>query len=112
MEYVRLDKFNTAMYRNQFNAPLDASALLGNQLERGQDLLWSEASYVGTALSDASILLSLVTDDWGEMGLLFLDNDFSDWAMGKHQWNDHDEEEHPYLGCNNDRMAHVPKGLV
>jgi len=71
------------MFRNQFNAPLDAHAVLGSQIEAGQDLKWSEVDYVGSPLTDAEILLSLVTDDWGERGMLLITKKFSDWAFGR-----------------------------
>ena len=106
-----MDKHGQAMFRNQFNAPLDARAVLGDQIEAGQDLKWSEVEYVGSPLTDAEILLSLVTDDWGERGLLLITANFSNWAFGKKKWDDNTDAGHPWLGCNNDRMAHVPKGV-
>ena len=112
LEYVRMDKPRESLYRNQFNAPLDASRVLGDQVLDGQDIIWSKARYVGSALTDAEIALSMATDDWGEQGLLVIDSNFTNWAQGTHQWNDDEDLEHPYLGCNNDRMAHVPKGVV
>merc|ERR1719495_3113018 len=46
VEYIRMDKWKEAMYRNQFNAPLDARALLGDQIEAGYtDIVWSEVEY-------------------------------------------------------------------
>ena len=117
MEYLRLDRKQSAMYRNQFNAPLDAVALLGEQIEPGyDDIVWSEVEYKGSALTDAEILLSMVTDDWGEQGLIYMTDNFTNWAQGEYSWpaaTAGDEETNvniPYLGCNNDRMAHVPKG--
>ena len=107
-----MDKPRESLYRNQFNAPLDASRVLGDQIEMGQGLIWSETYYVGSALTDAEIALSLATDDWGEQGLLVIDQNFTDWAQGLHRWVDDEDLEHPYLGCNNDRMAHVPKGIL
>merc|ERR550525_1167333 len=112
MEYVRMDKPQVSLFRNQFNAPLDAARVLGDQLLDGQDLVWAEAHYVGSALTDAEIALSLATDDWGEQGLLVIDSDFSGWAKGEFQWDDESAKDHPQLGCNNDRMAHVPKGVI
>jgi len=112
VEYVRMDKPTQSLYRNQFNAPLDASRILGDQLYDGQELVWSEAHYVGSALTDAEIALHLATDDWGEQGLLVIDDQFVKWTKGLHQWDDDDRLGHPYLGCNNDRMAHVPKGVI
>merc|ERR1719356_1818380 len=35
IEYRRLDKYDSAMYRNQFNSPLDADVLLGDQINPG-----------------------------------------------------------------------------
>merc|ERR1719242_2296283 len=39
MEYNRLDAFSQAMYRNQFNAPLDTRALIGDALDAGYDVM-------------------------------------------------------------------------
>ena len=107
-----MDKYGEAIYRNQFNAPLDAKALLGDQLVNQPEITWSEVEYVGSALSDAEILLGLVTEDWAEQALLFMPNSFTAWAMGKAKWDDHRDDARPWLGCNNDRMAHVPKGVI
>jgi hypothetical protein len=115
MEYNRLDSKTQAMYRNQFNAPLDARALIGDQLDAGyDDIVWSDVEYIGSALSDAEVLLSLVTDDWEELGLVFMENNFTDWAQGTAQWSDDSSPNsaHPFIGCNVDRMGHVPKGII
>jgi len=112
VEYLRMDKYHSAMYRNQFNAPLDARMVLGDQIEAGDDIVWADVHYEGSALTDAEILLSLVTNDWGEQGLIMIDQNYTDWVQGRHQWDDSTAAGHPYLGCNNDRMAHVPKGVM
>merc|ERR1719447_843036 len=119
MEYRRLDCHNGGMYRNQFNAPLDADALLGPQINGGYyDIVWSEVDYVGSALTDAEILLSMVTEQWGELGLIFTTDNFTGWALGEYSWpndsasDDVKNDYIPYIGCNNDRMAHVPKGTI
>jgi len=112
VEYLRMDKYHSAMYRNQFNAPLDAKRVLGGQIYEGQDMVWGSVHYEGSPLTDASILLAMVTDDWGEQGLIMMDSNYTNWALGKHQWDDSTKAGHPYLGCNNDRMAHVPKGVI
>ena len=114
LEYQRLDATGEAMYRNQFNGPLDATALLGEQIEAGYwDIEWWTVSYVGSALSDAFIVLELVTDDWEEMGLIYMENNFTDWALGTYSYPvDGDTAEYPNIGCNSDRMGHVPKGLL
>merc|ERR1719203_2711083 len=54
--------------------------------------------------------------------MMWLGYDFADWALGKTQWVDDDNVTetidptwrmaHPYLGCNNDRMSHAPKGVL
>ena len=118
MEYQRLDAMGSAMYRNQFNAPLDANALLGTQIEPGyDDVLWSDVSYKGSALSDAFILLNMVTNDWEELGLIYMENNFTSWALGEYSWpaatagDDEVNADIPYIGCNVDRMGHVPKGI-
>lgn len=106
-----MDIPSKAFYRNQFNAPLDASVLLGDQMLGGNDgISWSEVEYKGSPLTDAVVLLGIATDDWAEKNVLLLGDDFMAWALGDNQWDDEDEEGHPYLGCNNDRMGHVPKG--
>jgi len=117
MEYRRLDDMGSAMFRNQFNAPLDAEALLGDQIELGyEDIVWADVSYKGSVLSDAEILLAMVTDDWEELGLTYMQNNFTDWALGTFQWDDNDTSpltpNTPYIGCNVDRMGHVPKGII
>ena len=114
MEYLRLDKKSSAMYRNQFNAPLDAKALLDTQINAGYgNIIWSEVEYVGSALTDAQILLAMVTEDWGELGLIYMTDNFTNWALGEYTWPESNASTHtPYIGCNNDRMAHVPKGLL
>merc|ERR550525_1943432 len=115
MEYNRLDAITQAMYRNQFNAPLDARALLGDQIEAGYyGIEWETVTYVGSALTDAEILLSLVTNDWEELGLVFMENDFGLWAQGEVVWSETDPKgfDHPFIGCNVDRMGHVPKGII
>ena len=97
------------MFRNQFNAPLDANAVLGSQILAGTDGIdWTEVFYVGSALTDAEIVLAMITDDWAELGLIYMTDNFLSWTLGQHQWNR--TEDVLAIGCNNDRMAHVPKG--
>ena len=110
MEYHRLDAPQSAMYRNQFNAPLDAKALLGDQLDLRENVDWENAKYIGSAMSDASILLAVMTDDWEELALTFLDTNFIEWAIGNYSWPADNNHVTPYIGCNVDRMGHVPKG--
>ncbi len=119
MEYQRLDSLRAAMYRNQFNAPLDAVALLRDQIEPGyDDVLWSEVKYKGSALSDAFILLSMVTEDWEELGLTYMGDIFQEWTLGETDWPEYTASDDdaspaiPYIGCNVDRMGHVPKGRL
>merc|ERR1719295_1916016 len=114
IEYHRLDRLNEAMYRNQFNSPLDADSLLGDTIERGYgSILWSEAKYQGSALTDASIILATVTDDWEELALTYLTDNFTNWAFGEYKWpKSRANENTPFIGCNTDRMAHVPKGVM
>merc|ERR1712228_85154 len=73
---------------------------------------WNNVSYVGDVLIDAHIALDLVTDDWAEKGLMVIGKEFSDWALGKHQWSEDRDDLHPFLGCNGDRMTHVAKGTI
>merc|ERR1719474_2359581 len=82
------------------------------QIDMGEDIVWADVRYIGGPLTDASILLAMVTDDWGEQGLIMMPENYTNWALGKHQWDDSTKAGHPYLGCNNDRMAHVPKGVI
>jgi len=113
LEYIRFDKWDEAMYRNQFNGPLDASWLLGDQTVTGDNAMpWADVEYRGSPLTDASVLLSLVTNDWGEQALMFIPEDFQQWALGNNLWNNTANTSHPHLGCNNDRMSHVPKGVI
>ena len=105
-----MDIPDTSFYRNQFNGPIDASALLGEQMMAGYDgIVWSEVEYRGSPLTDAILTLGMITDDWNELNVLLLD-DLPEWALGENPWDDEDEKGHPYLGCNNDRMSHASKG--
>ena len=113
LEYQRLDATGVAPFANQFKGPLDARALLGDQIEAGYwDIVWSDVSYLGSALSDAFIVLRLVTNDWEEMGLVYLENNITDWALGKYQYPELSESAdisaYPSIGCNIDQMGHVP----
>eukprot|EP01084_Bolivina_argentea_P063750 116331_1 len=46
MEYLRLDKFMTAPYKNPYNAALDATSVLGDQIKHGaDDMDWSTENY-------------------------------------------------------------------
>ena len=110
--YRRLDKYDSAMYRNQFNSPLDADVLLGDQINNGYGgIMWSDVSYQGSALTDASITLAMVTNDWEELALTYMTDNFTNWALGKYKWpHSNGNTDTPYIGCNTDRMAHVPKG--
>jgi len=113
MEYVRLDRNGNYTYQNQFAAPLDARAILGSQIEVGNDdMVWSEAQYVGTALTDALLMLSALSEDWGELGQSLIPDVFISWVLDEAEWGDESEMAHPYLGCNVDRMGHIPKGVM
>ena len=58
-------------------------ALLGPKINTlRKSFLWSEMEYVGSALTDAEIVLGLATNDWAELGFSWFDSDFSDWAQG------------------------------
>jgi len=88
------------------------------QLSLGQDITWSEMEYQGSALMDAYIAFHIATNNsnWGELGQMFM-GQIADWSINKDdfQWSDtksDDGEGSPYLGCNNDRMTHVPKGVI
>ena len=113
-EYIRLD--HSIRYQMMFGASIDASALLGDQIESGQDIVWSEVSYVGSALTDSYIALYTATSDWSEMGLMWIEGEENgserlyDWSLGQHQFDDNGST--PFLGCNNDRMSHAPKGTL
>merc|ERR1719361_1813151 len=56
--------------------------------------------------------MDMVTEDWGEKGLMVIGQQFSDWAQGKHQWSLEEDHLHPFLGCNGDRMTHSAKGIM
>ena len=107
-----MDRSEEYTYQNQFAAPLDARAMLGAQVDVGNaDLVWSEAHYVGTALTDALMLMNLLSDDWGELGQSLVPSNMTSWTLGDFVWSDESETDSPYLGCNVDRMGHVPKGV-
>ena len=95
---------------NMWTGALDARAILGEQIESGEDIDWTKVEYVGTALTDAFIALGLSTEDWGQKSLLWLSDDFNDWALGRHSWSYSADDARPWFGCNNDRMSHAPKG--
>ena len=96
---------------NMWTASLDARALLGDQIENGQNIAWSQVQYVGTALTDSYIALRLATNDWSEQSLLWISDQFVEWSLGEHSWGSIKNDAHPWLGCNNDRMSHAPKGM-
>lgn len=81
-----------------------------DQLAKGHDSKWSEAEYVSTALTDAYLVQMEVTSDCGQNGTLQISSEFMEWSRGTHRWNDDAVDDHPYFGCDNDRMSHVPKG--
>lgn len=118
MEYVRLDDGWDTSFLNFWESGFDAEALLGaEQLSAGQNITWSEMTYAGSALMDAYVAFHIATNNsqWGELGQMFM-GDLADWAINKDDWRfsnaaTDDGEGKPYLGCNNDRMTHVPKGL-
>ena len=109
-----MDNGHNSPYQTMFGSSMDARAILGDQIEAGQDIDWSAVSYIGSALTDAFIALGMATEDWGEAGLLYIEGTtsepyrFKQWALGLHQWN---STYRPYLGCNDDRMTHAPKGI-
>merc|ERR1712176_943099 len=112
---------------------------------------WTELQYAGTALTDALLMINLLSVDWGELGQSLTGaSDFLDWTIGEYQWetdaadrsypikeaganatdcgscggnsdadsdadsdtdSDTVSDDSPYLGCNVDRMGHVPKGI-
>jgi len=108
-EYLRLDNGFISPYQTMFGSSIDARAILGDQIESGQDLVWNETRYVGSALTDAFIALGIASFDWGELGLLYTDYGFVPWSLGEYTWTN---DTRPYLGCNNDRMTHAPKGVI
>jgi hypothetical protein len=117
MEYVRMDNGWDTTFLNMWESGFDARAILGDQLDAGQDIVWSETEYVGSALMDSYIALHQATNNsnWGELGQMFM-GEIANWATGGgYVWSDEstdDGQGNPYLGCNNDRMTHVPKGVV
>jgi len=110
-EYIRMDDWNRSPFMNPWTGSLDARALLGEQIESGTAMNWTEAKYVGSALTDSFIALALATSDWGEKSLLWISDDFIAWSLGLDSWDYTDKVSRPYLGCNNDRMSHAPKGV-
>ena len=58
-------------------------ALLGPKINtQRQSFAWSDVEYVGSALTDAEIVLGLATNDWAELGFSWFDSDFSEWVQG------------------------------
>ena len=112
LEYVRLDRSENYTYQNQFAAPLDARAMLGDVVDDGQDLVWADVQYVGTALTDALLMLNTLTDDWGELGQSLIPDVMTSWVLGEQPFDDDSDANHPFLGCNVDRMGHIPKGVM
>ena len=114
-EYIRLDKFNGPQYKNPYNSGMNVRALLGynSELDKGLDNMdWSKATYIGDTLTDAHIAMTLSTNDWGELQLIMMDDDFLKWTQGKHQYSMDEDALHPQIGCNNDRMTHLAKGVM
>ena len=113
-EYVRLDNGMTTPFLTMFGAAMDARALLGDQIEAGQNMSWIEAHYIGSHLTDAFMAVALSTSDWSEMGLLYVEgptmsaDKLLEWAVGQYTF----DFANPVLGCNNDRMTHAPKGVL
>ncbi len=97
---------------NPWTASLDARAVLGDAIESGVDLDWASVQYAGTALTDSYIALAVATSDWNEQSLLWLSTEFIEWSLGELSWSMAVETAHPWLGCNNDRMSHAPKGML
>ena len=111
-EYLRMDKYHDTSYRNPYGAALDAHSVLSKQIEAGQRIDWSTVRYKGDALIDSYIVLDLLTDsEWPAKQEMFIGDEFVDWALGVHHWDNDDDEGHPHLGCNNDAMTMVPKGI-
>ena len=109
-----MDSPVNSLYQNMWGGAFDARACLGDQIEAGDDLDWTQVSYVGNALMDSFIALGMATTDWGEMGMFYMEgtafgqyDGFGQWTLGQNTFSNFT---HPYLGCNNDRMTHVPKG--
>jgi len=114
-EYIRLDKANRFVYKNPFDAGLDAEAMLGSdQLfdNAFDELDWSTVHYKGSALTDVTIVLDMVSEHWGIAGFSRISENMWRWSIGNLSWTEDGEDVHPYLGCNNDRMTHVAKGVV
>ena len=118
VEYLRLDRFQQSVIRNPVGGALSASAVLGDIAAQSEDggFDWSSARYHGDVLLDAFVALELATatssGSWGERGAMSLGEDFVDWTQGLHRWDGDDEEGHPHLGCNNDAMTMVPRGVI
>merc|ERR1712130_233121 len=84
----------------------------GDQLDLRGNVDWPNVKYVGSALSDAEITLKMIGQDWGDLALVYLTDDFTNWAIDEYSWPSNDSTETPYIGCNVDRMGHVPKGII
>ena len=114
-EYLRMDRFETNSYRNPFGAALAAHSVLGKQMLSGQMIDWSTVRYKGDALMDSYIVLDLLTNwqsEWEGKGQMYIGQEFVDWTLGLHQWSNEEDDGHPHLGCNNDAMTMVPKGML
>jgi len=48
----------------------------------------------------------------GELGQSLIPEKMSSWVLGDYEWNDENDNDTPYLGCNVDRMGHTPKGVM
>jgi len=47
------------------------------------------------------------------LGLIYMENNFTDWALGTYSYPvGGDTAVYPNIGCNIDRMGHVPKGVL
>merc|ERR1719206_65648 len=121
-EYIRVDS-GEFVYKNAFDAAFDAKALLGEDqlFDNAYELLdWSTVHYKGTALTDVAIALNMITDNWAVSGFSRITEELWKWSLGQYTFDPsavtttqtHSTTAIPYLGCNNDRMTHVPKGVM
>ena len=106
-EWVRF-AVNAEIYVTSFTSPLDASAILGDQLDTMENLANVEnLHYQGNIVSDVWIALDKLTDNWAYLGGLLVGNSrMIPWVEGTGEYENY------ALGCNVDAMLHSGKGIL
>ena len=72
-------------------------------------------------LTDVTITINMVVNDWAISGFSRITEDFYKWTIGEYIYTGQDASagakgignyDARYIGCNNERMTHVVKGVM